>query len=306
MDRVCSSFTSLVKLFVRITYYTSGTTGTGRLVRGISIGTALARNGVIANFTILSSSPFGHLADELNINHIEIPVETENQLNKDNFQDSILFKALTALKPDILLIDLLWFPLYSFIDKIPGKKIFLWQRMAKKFFSMELPSGKIKYNPEHYDLALAMEPFLGECPDQEINPLILRNRNEILSKKKALKELSINGKKNCLIAYNGHPGDFERVKQEYLYLEKDGYNIVATTNYKGGIFPVIDYFNAFDLIVCGASYNSFWEVIFFKKKGIFVPTKTRFVDGERLIRQFSNYSFKENGTDQLVKIMLNL
>ncbi|MCK5672401.1 MAG: hypothetical protein KAH95_03450 [Spirochaetales bacterium] len=276
------------------------------MIRGISIGTALTRSGNIANFTILSSSPFGRLADDLNINHIEIPTESEDQLSRENFQDSILYKTMITLNPDILLIDLLWFPLYNFIDQIPGKKIFLWQRMAENYFSMDLPSGKITYKPEQFDLVLAMEPFLGGGPDQQINPLILRNGNEILSRKEAIRELSLGNKKNCLLAYNGHPGDFERVKKEYSYLEKEGYNIVATTNYKGGIFPVIDYFNAFDLIVCGASYNSFWEVIYFKKKGIFVPTKTRFVDGERLIRQFSNYSFKENGADQLVKIMMDM
>jgi hypothetical protein len=291
---------------LKIVFYTSGTTGSGRLVRGLSIGTALTRSGIIANFTVLSSSPFGRLADDLNINHIEIPTESEEQLSKENFKNSILFKALTSLKPDILLIDLLWFPLYNFIDEIPGKKIFLWQRMAENYFSMELPSGKITYNPDQFDLVLAMEPFLGEGPDRKINPLILRNRNEILSKKKALQELSLNRKKNCLISYNGHPGDFERVKKEYTYLKNEGYYIVATTNYKGGIFPVIDYFNAFDLIICGASYNSFWEARFFNKKAIFVPTNTRFVDGERLIQQFNNYSFKENGADQLVKIMMNL
>jgi len=82
-----------------------------------------------------------------------------------------------------------------------------------------------------------------------------------------MQELSIHGRKNCLIAYNGHPGDFERVEKEYSYLEREGYSIVATTNYReNGIFPVIDYFNAFDLIVCGASYNAFWEVIYFKKR----------------------------------------
>ena len=291
---------------MNITFYTSGTTGSGRLVRGISIGTALTRNSIIADFTILSSSPFSRLADDLNINHIEIPVESEEQLSRDNYKDSILFKALTAIKPDILLIDLLWFPLHNFIDEIPGKKIFLWQRMAEKYFSMDLPSGRITFNPKQYDIVLAMEPFLGEGPDRQINPLILRNRNEILSRKEALRELSLSRKNNCLLAYNGHPGDFERVVKEYSYLEDEGYNIVATTNYKGGIFPVVDYFNAFDLIVCGASYNSFWEVIYFRKKGIFVPTKTRFVDGERLIRQFSNYSFKENGADQLIKIIMNM
>lgn len=288
---------------MNIVYYTAGTTGSGRLVRGLSIGTALARKGVIADFTVLSSSPFGRLADELNIKHIEIPVETEEQLSKDNYKSSMLYRALTFLKPDILLIDLLWFPLYFFGDKIPGRKIFLWQRLAENFFSMDLPEGKISYDPGQFDLVLAMEPFFGDGPADQINPLILRNRDEILSRKKALKELSLKKGKNCLIAYNGHPGDFERVEREYSYLKEEGYSIVSTTNYKGGIFPVIDYFNAFDLVVCGASYNSFWEARYFEKKAIFVPTKTRFVDGERLIQKFSDYTFKKNGADQLVEII---
>ncbi len=291
---------------MKIVYYTSGVTGSGRLVRGLSIGTALARSGIIADFTIVSSSPFSYLADILNIGHIEIPAESGEILSRDSFHDSILFKTLTALDPDILLIDLLWFPLYNFIEKVPGKKIFLWQRMAEEFFSIDLSSGRIIFDPDQYDIVLAMEPFLGDGPKRSVNPLILRNRDETMSRKQAMRELEITGRKNCLIAYNGHPGDFERVNAEYSYLEKEGYNIVATTNYKGGIFPVIDYFNAFDLVVCGASYNSFWEAVYFKKKAIFVPTKTRFVDGERLIRQFTDYSFKENGADQLVKIMINM
>ena len=110
-------------------------------------------------------------------------------------------------------------------------------------------------------------------------------------------------KKNCLLAINAHPGDFEKTRERFSYLASSGYRMVHTTNYQGGIFPVVDYFSAFELIVCGASYNSFWEAVFFDKEAIFVPTKTRFVDGERLIREYRNYSFEHNGADQLVEII---
>ncbi len=48
---------------------------------------------------------------------------------------------------------------------------------------------------------------------------------------------------------------------------------VGSINYEGGIFPVVNYFNAFDLIICGASYNSFWEAIYLKKKLYLYPTR---------------------------------
>jgi hypothetical protein len=289
---------------MKILYYTSGTTGSGRVVRGISIGNALQRKGLSVDFTILSSCPFAHLADRFHFNHREIPAETEEKLTPDTFHSSTLYRTLTSLKPDILLIDLLWFPLYHFIHELPGKKIFLWQQMDERFFSIALPSGTIVYNPELYNLVVAIEPFDCSGPERQVNPLILRNRDEILPRKQALEELGLQDtEQNCLLAYNGPPGDFERVQKKYAYLSGQGYKMVATTNYRGGIFPIVDYFNAFDLILCGASYNSFWEAIFFNKKAIFIPTQTRFVDVDRLIKEYRDYQFDENGADQLVDII---
>ncbi|MBA7694803.1 hypothetical protein ES703_103416 [subsurface metagenome] len=294
-------------LIVKIIYYTSGVTGSGRVVRGISIGNALSRKCARVDFTILSSSPFAHLADHFGFTHHEIPVEDEDKLTKTAYHDSELFQTLISLNSDLLLVDLLWFPVYYLIEKLTCKKIFLWQRMDERFFTISLQDGTISFNPKPYDLVLAIEPFKDSGPDRQINPLIIRNRDEVLTRQQAIKELKLDeNQQNCLLAYNGHPGDFDRVKKRYSYLSDVGYRMVTTTNYKEGLFPVVDYFNAFDLIICGASYNSFWEVIYFDKEAIFVPTRTRFVSCERLIREYREYSFDENGADQLVDIMLNL
>jgi hypothetical protein len=281
--------------------------GSGRVVRGISIGNALHRRGTAAQFTILSSSHFAHLADRFGFAHQEISPETEDQLAPDTYRNSKLFQTLTALKPDLLIIDLLWFPLYFFLNELSCKKIFLWQQMDPRFFSIELPNGTIAYKPEQYDLVVAIEPFTGPGPTVEVNPLILRNRNEILPRQDAIEALELDDQQqNCLLAINAHPGDFEKTQERFSYLASSGYRMVSTTNYEGGIFPVVDYFNAFELIVCGASYNSFWEAVFFDKQAIFVPTKTQFVDGERLIREYRNYSFEHNGADQLVELFLGI
>ncbi len=178
---------------------------------------------------------------------------------------------------------------------------------GRSFFSIPLPEGSISYSEEEFDLVLAVEPFKGLGPKQQVNPLVIRNRDEILSREQALQELKLQkDRQNCLLAYNGNPGDFERVRKRFTYLQDMGYVVFSTTNYKEGLFPAVDYFNAFDLVICGASYNSFWETIYFDKEAIYIPTETRFVRGERLIKEYRNYRFHENGADQLVGTLLHL
>ncbi|MBN1836616.1 MAG: hypothetical protein JW820_12250 [Spirochaetales bacterium] len=291
---------------MRIVYYTSGVTGSGRLVRGLSIGNALRRAGSDADYALLSSSPFGRLADLLGFAHREIPPESENQLSPDGYPDSAVYRALQDLQPDILLVDLLWFPLLHFLHEIPGRKVFLWQQLDAGFFTIPLPVGPLSFDPAQYDLVVAIEPFTGEGPATQVNPLILRNRDEILPRADALSALDLTERKHCLIAINAHPGDFERVRERYSYLASSGYRLVYSTNYQGGLFPAVDYFNAFDLVVCGASYSAFWEAVYFDKEAIFVPVVTRFTDSERLLREYRDYRFEENGADQLVRILLTL
>ena len=289
---------------MNILYYTSGVTGSGRVVRGISIGNALKRHGIDCSYIILSSSSFTFLADDFN--HIEIPPEKIDSFSNNNYESSILHRTLIDLKPDILLVDLLWFPLSNFINELECKKIFLCRQVDDRFFSIPRPDGQLNFKVEDYDQVLAIEPFKSSIKMESINPLVLRNYDEILSRDDAISELKLNPNKEvCILSYSGHPGDFKRVKKTYSYLE-DLYQMVYTTTYEEGIFPVMDYYSASDLIVCGAGYNSFWEVIYLNKEAIFVPTGAIFESGERRIRECQEYSFNENGADQLIDIIMNL
>lgn len=292
---------------MKIVYYTSGTTGTGRLVRGISIWNALYRSKYQFDYTILSSSPFSALADKYGLTHILIEPEHEKQLSSKEFESSELYRAIIRINPDILIVDLLWFPLYHFINKLPGKKIFLSRQVSDNFFSISLEDIPIKFNPQQYDKIISIEPFISCIEMEPVNPIIFRNKNEIMNRDKALKKLGIDDEKPvCLLAYNGHPGDFQNVKKTYSYLEGEDYQMVYTTNYDGGIFPVVDYFNAFDLIICGGGYNAFWETVYFNKEAIIVPTHARFEDPQIRMAIGQDFQFEGNGADQLVDIIMNL
>ncbi|MBN2041126.1 MAG: hypothetical protein JW864_13870 [Spirochaetes bacterium] len=291
---------------MKIVYFTSGITGSGRIVRGISIGNALKRKHVSCEYTIISSSQFGHLACDFR--HIELPVEEDTAHLKDTYQQSILYKTIAELDPDILVIDLLWFPLYHFLDCFKFKKIFLHSQAGDNYFDITIAGDRRLFRLEDYDRIVRCEPLPATLEAEEINPLVIRNKNEILDRDEAVQKLGV--KSNgplCLFAFNGKPGEFEEIKNKYSYLEDAGYTMLYSTNYScKSFFPVADYFNAFDFIISGAGYNSFWEMIYFDKDGVFIPVKRQFENQYWRIQNCQEYYFEENGADQLVDIIVNL
>jgi hypothetical protein len=293
---------------LRIVYYTSGFPGIGRIVRGIAIRNGLLRRGTHCDYTILSSNPLAKIADTFDIPHIEIPLEDESVFTRENYPDSLLYRTLSTINPSILIVDRVWFPLYHFIDDLRCKKIFLTLQVSDNFFKVSLNNELLSFRNEQYDQVLAIEPFESSVEMDQINPIIIRNRDEIYCRESALEKLGLSGdKKVCLIALNYKEGYFERLKDKYSYLKGEGHELIYTTNLRGGgIFPIVDYYNAIDLIICAAGYNQFWEVIYFNKEAVFENVPLKFSSTERRIKECQECYFDENGADQLVDIMMNL
>jgi hypothetical protein len=293
---------------VNIIYYSAALTGSGHIVQGISIYHALKRKNIECEYIILNNSPFNHLAEIMGVDHKEIALEHENGLSKENYKSSQIYIALERLNPDILIVDLCWMMLHSFIDELTCKKIFLCRQLSDEAFRVPLPDNPISFIPGQYDLLIKTEPFHSSITMEQINPLIIRNREEIYSKNKALNILEYNQKGGpiCFFAFNGIPEEFTKIKKSYSYLEDEGYSMVYSTNYTEGLFPIVDYFNAADLLITGAGYNSFWESVFFEKDTIYVPLPRRFESQQKRIDECSDYYFEENGADQLVDILSNL
>jgi hypothetical protein len=135
---------------------------------------------------------------------------------------------------------------------------------------------------------------------------IIRNRDEILRKNDALKKLGLDGsKKIALYSFSLSPETYDKFLEKYAYLD-DEYEVIRISTFGRTLFPVVDYFNAFDLIVCGAGYNQVWEAVYFQKKAIFEPLQVMFSDQSVRIKTSRNFHFEENGADQLVDIILNM
>jgi hypothetical protein len=276
-------------------------------VQGLSIYNAYARQGLQAEFCLLSSSPLAHLADRLGVPHAEIPLEDERQLSQQNWPASKLYQFLASYRPDILLVDLLWLPLYHFIRELPGKKVFLCRQINARYFDIDLPSGDITFRPEDYDLLLATEPWEPPFPMRPINPIIIRNREEILSRREALERLELpEGSPCCLFAFTGAAEDVAGVKQMFAYLGEEGYRMVYGSDYPAGLFPIMDYYHAFDYLVCGAGYNAFWEAVYLEKPAYFIPRPRHFEDQYRRVAECQEHYFEKNGADQLVELLAGL
>jgi hypothetical protein len=292
---------------MRVLYYTAGVAGSGRIVQGLSIFNAFARQRLQAEYCLLSSSPVAHLADRLGVSHAEIPLEDERQLSEQAWSTSKLYQFLSSYRPDILLVDLLWFPLHHFIRELPCKKVFLCRQIDARYFTIDAPGGCITFRPEDYDLLLATEPWDPPFPMRPINPIVIRNCEEILSRSEALKRLALpDGCPCCLFAFTGAAEDVAGVKQMFAYLGEEGYRMVYGSDYPAGLFPVVDYYHAFDYLICGAGYNAFWEAVYFQKEAYFIPRPRHFEDQYRRVAEGQEYEFDQNGADQLVELLAGL
>ena len=213
----------------------SSITGAGRLVTGMSIGNALLRKGVPCTYTIVHSSDLGHLAEDFKT--AWVPVETEDDLAPGAWRKSVLYKTLSKLKPDVLLVHHTWFMVHHFIRELPGIKLYLSDQASDDHFRVPLDTGELMFDPGHYGRVIAIEPFESSIPMERVNPLVLRNRDEILPRSTALKRLGLDGTKPvALYSLSGSPEYFDRLREKYAYLEKEGYDVVYTGTWQEGAF----------------------------------------------------------------------
>lgn len=292
---------------MRILFFTGGTTGSGHIVLGLSVAAALKRSGLSHEaYAILSlETPFAILAQRFGIPVITIPAEDGAALDKEHYESSALYSAISAFKPDVLVLDLFWFGLDAFIRELPCRKIILLRQVDPRFFHARFADGEIMFRPSDYDLVLKVEPnFDLPFPSRQIEPIVIRNRDEVLSRDAALADLGLSaGGRNCFFAFNGKSGEGDEAWKSFSYLEREGWNVVRSDNRRGGLFPAVDWYAAFDLLVCGGGYSAFWEARWFGKEAFFVPFPRQFENQARRVALCSDYEMERNGADELVGIL---
>lgn len=287
---------------MRVVIYTEGITGVGRLVMAMSAARGLLRAGV-EDVTILCAHDFGHLAETISLPVVRLPFEGPGILATERYTESALYRTLQESAPDMIIVSQAWYTVQRMAQDLSCPVVLLLFGMPPPFFWVPMPDGEMTFQPESFYSIFAAEPYLFHFPTKPLAPLILRNSGEILPRGEAAARLGVDpAKPIALIAQNGNPGEFETLKQTYSYLE-DEYQVVYSSNYRGGLFPIVDYYNAFDFIVCGAGYSQFWEAIYFEKEALFIPQPRRFESQAWRVENCQDFCFTENGADQLARII---
>ena len=228
---------------MRLLFFTGGAAGSGHIVIGASLAAAFRRNRGSRGFSILSvENDFTFLADRFDIPIDTIPLETLDLVGPERFRESKLFKAIIEVSPDVLISDVHWFPLDSFIRDLPCKKVILFRQIEPRFFRIRLPERELVFRPEDYDLVLKTEPhFALPFPATEVNPVVIRNRDEIMEGAAARADLGLGAdERTCLFAFNGAVGEGAEAWKSWSYLADEGWSVVRSDNRAGGLFPAAD------------------------------------------------------------------
>ena len=257
-------------------------------------------------FRLVHGTEFQRLAEELQVDSVQLPRDPAHKLLGPERFGTAVYQSIQDFSPDVLIVEGSWFVFHDLIHDIDAYKIGLFFGLLPGFFHVNAAGRELRIQEWDYDRVFAIEPFDPPFPAEHLNPILLRNPDEILPREEAAARLGIDpDRQTAFIALNGRPGEFEDLKKTYSYLE-DEYQVVYSSNYHGGIFPAVDYYNAFDFIVCGAGYSQFWEAIYLDKEALFVPQPRRFESQAWRVENCQNYRFTENGADQLARIIADL
>jgi len=289
---------------MNIVFFGSGI-GSGHAIHAASVFFAFRRAGIKTRFILISDGEFGRLVEP----YFElIKVNMQPQLFLKQDRETEIYMLLKNLDIDFLIVYGIWMPLFPILDDFSFKKIILFRQYEDWWFRLVTKKhGELAFNPDQYDCTISVEPNFSREGWLSINPLIIRNRDEILDREKAREALvAETGRRICVLAHNGRKGELAEIETQIEDFRQKYQMIVTSNRNKQSLFPLADYYNGIDFIIGGAGYNLFYETRFFNIDASFLPQKRKNEDQRWRVITNNTYKFTQNGSDQLVEIMRNL
>ena len=161
---------------MRAAFFTFGS-GAGNIAVGASVFNGLRRAGTDVEFTVITDSDFGDIYSSYlgsSFKVIQIKPEPEKLFFDDLGTE--LFHALQSVKPEIIIVFMLWMPVMPLLEDFDCPKILLVRQCPLQWFSMQTgPHDSLDLNLHDYSAAYSIEPgFLPEGFIQ-LPSMILRN-----------------------------------------------------------------------------------------------------------------------------------
>ncbi len=282
---------------LKIAYINFGK-GSGGLVLGTSLFNGLKRCGVDVEYTAITDNAFSSLIEPFH-KHIKVKIEPEKLFRDDRGTE--LYRAIESVAPDVIIVFSIWLPLYGILDDFRAQKIFLISQMGEPWFHVPLSAwDTLHFEPGQYDKCFSIEPGFVVDGCENINPVVIRNRDEIFSPARARALLDVpDGQKLAVVSQNGYLGELEKLLSEHRE-SLDEYKVLLSTNRrKKGLFPLVDYAGAIDLLISGAGYCTFYEARYFGIRSKFLSFGRNAEDTSWRIEHNGDFTFRTNGADQI-------
>lgn len=279
---------------MNIAYVTAGTVGAGHLVRGLAIGRGLARAGFAGRYRMFGPPlPFAVLAELPAYQPVSIASDRA-LLDPALALASELGRALFAFRPDLLLVDLFWAPLYWILPQLRCEA-WLLLRICPPHWLAGPPS--MPFRPTLFRRTFAIEPG-GFAPDAEpLPPIVVANPEECRPPGALAEALGLPpGEELTVVAHAGLPGE----AAELATLAGPRFHTLSLFA-EPRIFPAAEFLGGADRIVSGAGYNAVWEAKWLGYAGqtTWHTFPRRIDDQGRRVEVAAGFQMEENGADIL-------
>jgi hypothetical protein len=289
---------------VRVAYFTGGTRGAGHLVRGLAIGRALERAGFAGELQLIAPAepPFPALRAAFGRARLAVaPIDPATVLDPDLAPSTELAATLTALAPDLVIVDMFWAPVRYILPLLEAEAWLLLRSCPPVWLR---GNQQVSFAPEQYRRVIAIEPIDGEVFTDRIDPVVICNRDERRTRAELRERFAVPADRP-IIAYThaGLPGEIDSLAGAHADLGGEPVVLRFDLYTDGAVFPLAPWIGAADLIHSSAGYNSYWEArwLGFSRKTVITVFRRQIDDPEWRVRVCAGHQMRENGADVLAR-----
>ncbi len=284
---------------MKVGFYTQGNGGAGHLARGLAIERGLRRAGFTGEYRIIGCRP--GVPFPLPDNYVVADDTPRAFAQKETALQTPVAEALFAFRPDLLIVDIWWFPLFHILPELDCEAWLILDWKPKVW--LEGPPSH-PFPGHQYARVIAIEPFRRDQIRETIDPIVICNPDEAQPENALRERFDVPPEKSLIVRLQaGWPGE----EKELFGSEDPNEHVLTFSPFtRQSLFPAAEWLNGADKIFCGSGYNAFWEARWmgYFDRTVFFPFKRSIDSQEWRARACATASMTENGADVLARQIL--
>lgn len=280
----------------RIVFMTSTMQGAGHLARAYAVYRGLARRGDPFSFTVIApASPYP--IDHIAWTYVPVAYERDELRTPQAAEQSAVAAALRRAKPDIVIVDMFWLPLFHVRSLTEFGHTPWWLLLRNVPPTWLRGSLTIRWNANQYDRVIGIEPIVDLPTTHSLSPVVGNERLLPLPEPT----------RDTLIAHVGMGAEFQKLCATF----NEGGGAAIDAHTLGGAndeatFPLADRYPTYRRIIGGGGYNFVWETVWagVQDRTRYVPFERPIDDQKRRIAAARSFDMKSNGADDLAHWLL--